>query len=80
MDTKLTQGMEHGAPLRGLDSVAQSQQHEGHFGRMFRTLPQAEFDEGDLIKLASEMTAKPEPERNFLRACENSLPPRTRRV
>ena len=31
--------------IRGLEGVRSSQQFEGRFGRMFRTLPPARFDE-----------------------------------
>lgn len=49
----------HGV-IRGLDSTARSSVFDGKFGRMFRTLPAAEFDESELDKLARAMTAKPE--------------------
>src|SRR5213076_304467 len=49
----------HGT-LRGLDSVPASSQFEGRFGRLFRTLPPARFDEGDLKSLASVMIAEAE--------------------
>jgi heme peroxidase len=49
----------HGS-LRGADSPNSSSQFEGLFGRIFRTLPHATFDEGDLLALARAMTADPE--------------------
>ena len=47
--------------LRGLDGVSSSPQYEGRFGRMFRALPAAAFDEGDLKKLAEAMVAAADP-------------------
>ena len=44
--------------IRGLGSVRSSQQFEGRFGRMFRTLPPARFDEKDLRSLASKIVAE----------------------
>ena len=50
----------HGS-LRGADSGHRSPQFEGRFGRMFRTLPAASFEEADLRRLALEgMTSDPE--------------------
>jgi len=50
----------HGS-LRGADSGHRSAQFEGRFGRIFRTLPAANFTEEDLKRLALEgMTAEPE--------------------
>lgn len=49
----------HGT-LRGLDGVPASSQFEGRFGRLFRTLPPARFDEEDLKSLASVMIAEAE--------------------
>ncbi|MEO5997609.1 MAG: heme peroxidase family protein [Chitinophagaceae bacterium] len=46
--------------LRGLDSVNSSMSFEGRFGRMFRTLPKANFTDNDLILLADKMSAKKE--------------------
>jgi heme peroxidase len=43
--------------LRGLESAGRSSQFEGRFGRMFRNLPAAEFDEGILTALGQAMTA-----------------------
>jgi hypothetical protein len=44
--------------LRGLESSGRSDQLEGRFGRMFRTLPPAHFDAGMLHDLATAMTAE----------------------
>src|SRR5215467_3256343 len=44
--------------LRGLESSGRSDQLEGRFGRMFRTLPPAHFDAGMLHDLAAAMTAE----------------------
>ena len=53
-------GAGHGS-LRGTDVLHQSPQFEGRFGRMFRTLPAANFDANDLRELALKgMTAEPE--------------------
>lgn len=49
----------HGS-IRGADSPNSSSQFEGLFGRMFRTLPAADFFEPDLVALARAMTAEPE--------------------
>jgi len=53
----------HGLGLRGLDVPRGSEQFDGRFGRMFRTLPRAEHDEEDLEELAKAMTADPDPNR-----------------
>jgi hypothetical protein len=44
--------------LRGLESRGRSDQFEGRFGRMFRTLPAAQFDAGILHDLGAAMTAE----------------------
>jgi hypothetical protein len=49
----------HGV-LRGLERVPLSPQFEGRFGRLFRSLPPARFDEEDLKSLASAMVAQAE--------------------
>ena len=48
----------HGPRLRGIDFHPGSTSFEGRFGRMFRTLPPAEFDVDDLKKLARAMVAE----------------------
>src|SRR5215467_13049492 len=50
----------HGS-IRGLDRVPSSPRFEGRFGRMFRTLEPACFDEQDLKNLASAMIAREKP-------------------
>src|SRR3954454_9471413 len=50
----------HGVGLRGLEVPRGSEQFEGRFGRMFRTLTPAEHTEDDLTKLAAAMTAERE--------------------
>ncbi len=50
----------HGERPRGADFFPRSSLFEGRFGRMFRTLPSAEFDEADLKTLAIKMVADPE--------------------
>ncbi len=52
--------MHHGVLERGFEATAQSQQFEGRFGRMFRALPAAEFNENDLKTLAGAMIAQAE--------------------
>jgi heme peroxidase len=47
----------HGGQPRGSDFPPESALFEGRFGRMFRTLPPAEFDENDLRALATMMIA-----------------------
>ena len=47
--------------LRGLDGASKSNTSEGRFGRMFRTLPQAKFDEDVLKKLGDDMCAEKDP-------------------
>ena len=52
--------------LRGLDAASKSNTSEGRFGRMFRTLPRAEFDQNLMLKLGDLMCSvkdpKPTPE------------------
>ncbi|MCW3061193.1 MAG: heme peroxidase family protein [Capsulimonas sp.] len=52
----------HGTGLRGQNLSRQSNQFEGRFGRMFRTLPAAYHTENELIALADKMVAPPEAE------------------
>lgn len=47
----------HHGQVRGLDVVRRSTQFEGRFGRLFRTLPAAQFDQNILTDLARAMTA-----------------------
>jgi len=54
----------HGDRPRGADFFPKSPSFEGRFGRMFRTLPAAQFQEGDLKALAAAMVAEPEPIEN----------------
>jgi len=51
--------LKHGV-VRGLENVPSSALFEGKFGRMFRTLPPANFSIEDLKKLANVMAAEPE--------------------
>src|SRR2546426_3750016 len=44
--------------IRGLEAHGRSDEFEGRFGRMFRTLPPAQFDAGVLHDLAAAMTAE----------------------
>src|SRR5438552_8515982 len=48
----------HHGEIRGANLSRRSSQFEGRFGRMFRTLPAAEFDEKILLQLGDEMTAE----------------------
>jgi len=50
----------HHGEVRGLNLSRRSSQFEGRFGRMFRTLPAAQFDEQMLRKLADAMSAEAE--------------------
>lgn len=50
----------HHGEVRGANFNRRSSQFEGRFGRMFRTLPPADFDEDILTDLATEMTATPD--------------------
>ena len=52
----------HGSPLRGLQSHPSSPAFEGTFGRLFRSLPAAEFSNTALEKLAEKMLAPKDPE------------------
>ncbi len=54
----------HGDRPRGADFFPKSPSFEGRFGRMFRTLPAAQFQEDDLKALAAAMVAEPEPVEN----------------
>lgn len=47
----------HHGKVRGDDQNPRSPEFEGRFGRMFRTLPPAEFSPGDLHALAEAMAA-----------------------
>src|SRR5450631_488785 len=53
-------GMRMHGGVRGGDLVAGSPLFQGRFGRMFRTLPAAEFEKSDLDALADKMTAATE--------------------
>ncbi|HTS53171.1 MAG TPA: heme peroxidase family protein [Burkholderiales bacterium] len=57
---KLSSAHSHGAADRGVDVPRRSPFFEGRYGRMFRSLPAAEFQDADLKKLAEQMTAEPE--------------------
>ena len=58
--------------VRGAGETPKSPRFEGRFGRMFRSLPSAEFDEGNLFKLGEKMISpekekdesKPDPDEN----------------
>jgi len=54
----------HGDRPRGADFFPKSPSFEGRFGRMFRNLPAAQFQEDDLKALAAAMVAEPEPVEN----------------
>lgn len=51
----------HGQLERGLDSSPRSRLFTGRFGRMFRSLPPADFTDMALVALAAAMLAAPEP-------------------
>ena len=50
----------HGGGVRGDNSVPRSSQFEGRFGRIFRSLPSAEWPKDALLKLGAAMTSDPE--------------------
>src|SRR4051812_12787925 len=50
----------HGRVERGLNATPRSRLFQGRFGRMFRSLPPADFDDAALIKLADAMISPPE--------------------
>ena len=52
----------HGGGVRGDQVNRGSRVFEGRFGRMFRSLPAAEFETADLTELATLMSADPETE------------------
>src|SRR5437867_13237449 len=52
----------HHGEVRGANVSRRSSTFEGRFGRMFRTLPAAEFNEEILLALGALMTAEPEAE------------------
>jgi hypothetical protein len=56
----------HGGGVRGAVLPRRSPQFEGRFGRMFRTLPPADFELADLELLAAEANMSAEPEKNAL--------------
>jgi hypothetical protein len=60
ISAKKPQPAAHGGGVRGDNSVPRSSQFEGRFGRMFRTLPSAEWPKDALLKLGAAMTADPE--------------------
>src|SRR5215475_1307453 len=51
---------QHGGGVRGDSLDRRSSSFEGRFGRLFRSLPPAEWPKQALLKLAGEMTAEPE--------------------
>ncbi len=60
ISAKKRQPAAHGGGVRGDNSVARSSQFEGRFGRMFRSLPSAEWPREALLKLGEAMTSEPE--------------------
>jgi hypothetical protein len=58
--SKKRQPAAHGGGVRGDNSAPRSSSFEGRFGRMFRSLPAAEWPKAALLALASRMTAEPE--------------------
>jgi hypothetical protein len=60
ISAKKRQPAAHGGGVRGENSVPRSSQFEGRFGRMFRTLPSAEWPRQALLKLGDAMTSEPE--------------------
>jgi Animal haem peroxidase len=60
ISAKKRQPAAHGGGVRGDNSVPRSSQFEGRFGRMFRSLPPAEWPKDALLKLGDAMTSPPE--------------------
>src|SRR5437762_2323804 len=60
ISAKKRQPAAHGGGVRGDNSVPRSSQFEGRFGRMFRSLPSAEWPKHALLKLGDAMTSEPE--------------------
>src|SRR5437773_1731108 len=60
ISAKKRQPAAHGGGVRGDNSVLRSSQFEGRFGRMFRSLPSAEWPKKALLDLGLAMTADPE--------------------
>jgi Animal haem peroxidase len=52
---------QHGTGIRGISYGTVSSSTEARFGRLFRTIPAAAFDEADLRTLGSNMTAEFDP-------------------
>jgi hypothetical protein len=50
----------HGGGVRGEDLFTRSSLFEGRFGRMFRSLPSAEWKDAALMELGKKMTSDPE--------------------
>ncbi|MFN0073179.1 MAG: peroxidase family protein [Chloroflexota bacterium] len=50
----------HGRVERGIEKTSRSRLFQGRFGRMFRSLPPADFDDEALVKLAVAMIAEDE--------------------
>jgi hypothetical protein len=64
ISAKKRQPAAHGGGVRGDDSVLRSSQFEGRFGRMFRSLPSAEWPKDALTRLGEAMTSAPETLKN----------------
>src|SRR5207253_4693639 len=60
ISAKKRQPAAHGGGVRGDNSVPRSSQFEGRFGRMFRSLPSAEWPKEALLNHANAMTSPPE--------------------
>src|SRR5437868_2905536 len=57
ISAKKRQPAAHGGGVRGDNSVPRSSQFVGRFGRMFRSLPAAEWPREALLKLGEAMTS-----------------------
>ena len=60
INAKKRQPAAHGGGVRGDNFAARSSLFEGRFGRMFRSLPAAEWPKEALMALGAKMTADPE--------------------
>src|SRR5882762_7467249 len=60
INTKKHQPAAHGGGVRGDNSAPRSALFEGRFGRLFRSLPAAEWPKEALLELGRKMTSDPE--------------------
>jgi hypothetical protein len=73
INTKKHQPAAHGGGVRGDNSAARSALFEGRFGRLFRSLPAAEWPKDALLGLGRKITSDPEVEERDPRLPSASL-------